>query len=475
MYMAVAQKRCIVSATITIILGLTFQVFTIDLFSVAPTTFHSDGENIILIPQNNSIHSNKIQLLSDTDDEKQNRNIADETERCKRYGFSYYDSRRRGTLSHRRRVFVGSLIADDSWAAIEAVAAEGYGLYHTVSFVESNSSLDGSPRKPRFLTGSENWKRLTNGTLYGPTTHVHVDYWSRPDKIIHEPWGDIHGLLDENIQRDMIVKRWKMNGMKPDDIGIVQDTDETFTRDFLIALQTCDIKLFRSGQDCKYPKINGYTLIFESSPSCIWSRRKWFHPDVIIGECIETIGSSLEHPKIHRGGMNGTTGGRPDGHNGNDDEYDKKIYLKNNPNTTYPLWNAYDFRMTSGGNEIKEKHKIVQRKEKSRHVKYRKSHTGFHFHNFFDDIKTLRNKYLTYGHANDQALELPLEDLSDDMRLSIECALEIEGDDDRKYIPGGLSNIKYHKPLYFTEHFVRQRHELFRQMIKNETNLVKDN
>jgi len=458
MYMAVAQKRCIVSATITIILGLTFQVFTIDLFSVAPTTFHSDGENIILIPQNNSIHSNKIQLLSDTDDEKQNRNIADETERCKRYGFSYYDSRRRGTLSHRRRVFVGSLIADDSWAAIEAVAAEGYGLYHTVSFVESNSSLDGSPRKPRFLTGSENWKRLTNGTLYGPTTHVHVDYWSRPDKIIHEPWGDIHGLLDENIQRDMIVKRWKMNGMKPDDIGIVQDTDETFTRDFIIALQTCDIKLFRPNQNCGYPKIFGSTLIFESSPACVWSDRRWFHPDVIIGECIETIGSSAEHPKIRRGGMNGTAGGRPEGHKGNDGNYDPKIYPKNNPNTTYPLWNAYDFRMVYGGDQITENHNYQ---------------TGYHFHNFFDDINTLRNKYLTYGHANYQALELPLEKLSEDLQLSIECALEIEGDGGRKYIPSGLSNIEGQKPVYFTDDFVKQRHELFRQMIQNETDLGK--
>ena len=94
-----------------------------------------------------------------------------------KYGFLYHRIRcRRGKLSRRRRIFVGSLIADDSWAAIEAVVAEGHGLYHTVSFVESNSSLDGSPHKPRFLIGSENWKRLTNGTLYGPTTHVHVDY-----------------------------------------------------------------------------------------------------------------------------------------------------------------------------------------------------------------------------------------------------------------------------------------------------------
>jgi len=88
----------------------------------------------------------------------------------------------------------------------------------------------------------------------------------------------------------MIVKRWKANGMKPDDIGIIQDTDETFTRDFIIALQTCDIELFRPNQNCGYPKIFGSTLIFESLPACVWSDRRWFHPDVIIGECIETIG-----------------------------------------------------------------------------------------------------------------------------------------------------------------------------------------
>ena len=49
-------------------------------------------------------------------------------------------------------------------------------------------------------------------------------------------------------------------GMTTDDIGIIGDTDEIFTRDFLLAASSCDIPQFRPGKDCKHPKLTGSTL-----------------------------------------------------------------------------------------------------------------------------------------------------------------------------------------------------------------------
>jgi len=259
----------------------------------------------------------------------------------------------------------------------------------------------------------------------------------------------------------VIIKRWKTNGMKPDDIGIMQDVDETLTRDFLIAIQTCNIKEFRPGeQNCKSPKIHGSTIVFESSPSCVWRERRWHHPIMMIGECIESIGDNSKHPAITRGAMDGTSGGRLRGHGLEDGVYDEKIYPKSNT-TMYPLWNAYDYWLTAGGRQIQNMHD--------------NSHTGFHFHNFFDDIKTLRNKYLTYGHSDGEALEKKLDKLHEDIKMAVDCVLEIKindkGKEQQKYLNGGLNVIKGDKPIYFTEPLTRQRHEQFRQMIINETEL----
>lgn len=59
--------------------------------------------------------------------------------------------------------------------------------------------------------------------MYGPRTKVSVDYYSS-----HMEGG--HDLLRDFVQREGNNFRWKMNGMREDDVGIVSDTDETFTR-----------------------------------------------------------------------------------------------------------------------------------------------------------------------------------------------------------------------------------------------------
>ena len=128
---------------------------------------------------------------------------------------------------------------------------EAFNIYHTVAFVEGNNTINMErSRKWTYLAGddrpsSERLYRLYQ--LFGQRTRVSVDYYTTERTIEHGKgrWGVLHEVL----QRDGILHRWRRNGMTGEDVGVIADTDETFTRDFLRALQMCDIPHFRPGQD----------------------------------------------------------------------------------------------------------------------------------------------------------------------------------------------------------------------------------
>ena len=90
--------------------------------------------------------------------------------------------------------------------------------------------------------------------------------------------------------------------MQPIDVGVIADADEAWTRDDLLAAMHCEIPELITGpaQSCKKPKIVASTLVFESSPECIPQKRSWHHPDIVIGECIESIGDSNLHKPMPR-------------------------------------------------------------------------------------------------------------------------------------------------------------------------------
>ena len=80
----------------------------------------------------------------------------------------------------------------------------------------------------------------------------------------------------EHHQRDLIVERWKKMGMQADDIGLIADVDETPSRDFLRAVQVCDVPHFnQSGpkRPCAIPKITTLAMVFEGGPDCITKRK----------------------------------------------------------------------------------------------------------------------------------------------------------------------------------------------------------
>ena len=236
-----------------------------------------------------------------------------ERSRCARYNLTLMTSSSNKTKTQtttkllqlqRRRIFWGTLIADDSWHALSMIAMEGYGIFHTAAFVESNRTQNFSPRTLRFPTGSKNKFFLQNGGLFGPTastaaataantttnnntttttiTKITVDYFINENKTLK-------GLEREHAQRALILDRWKANGMTVDDIGYLSDADETFTRDFLRAMQICDVPAFRQtvdtiGNCTATAKVASLShIVYEASPLCIADEQKkqWFHPDMV--------------------------------------------------------------------------------------------------------------------------------------------------------------------------------------------------
>jgi hypothetical protein len=363
--------------------------------------------------------------------------------KCARYGFEY---KPRDTL---RRVFFGSLIADDSVATLRIHATEVYGIYETVSFVESNLTQTMTKRPLRYTEGAPSRQFVESG-VFGPSTRVNVDFFFN-DTL------DVMPLLRERIQRELIIERWKKNRMKPDDIGIVADVDETWSRDFLRAVQVCDIPAFRPGQDCREPKLVGETLIFESSPECMQRDRRWIHPDMILGEYIDGIGDPTDHPVPWR--QAGKQGLRNKGY-GRKGPHD--YYRMNNSTKKYPLWNAADFREQDGGQYAEWK----GRRETGRPAAYV---SAFHFHNFFDDLKTLRNKYFTYGHASPDAMKRPLSSVHADIDIVVRCVHGLPNPNSTweiKRFRGGFDDILGPKPIFFQNETYRLfRHSAIRRMI----------
>ena len=231
-------------------------------------------------------------------------NVEKEKERCESYGFGFPSN---VTMPlKRRRLFYGALISGESAEVIKATSMEQYNIFHTVSLIESNTTHNLTPKKWRFF-GSEDSSKELNWLyqIFGPKTKVSVDYYV--SSLNKAQIRNFYELLTENLQREGNLYRWKFNGMRPDDVAVVGDLDETFTRDFLRALQICDIPKLRAGQNCRSPKISASTLMFESSPECSWNvvqnwmgnklctanhhgecaeGRRWYHPGQSYSCCV---------------------------------------------------------------------------------------------------------------------------------------------------------------------------------------------
>ena len=341
------------------------------------------------------------------------RTIPDETfhphqeeRRCAKY-FSY-ENYNKSFISYnpqpkkRRRLFLGSLIADDSWHALGALAMESYGIYTAAVFVESNRTQTGTPRDLRFVPGSEDYNLLVDNNLFGPNTNLLIDYYAYEGEV------DGGGLIREHRQRAMILDLWKAAGMTEYDVGILSDADETPSRDFLRALQSCDFPELAPSQDCAAPKIVVAAKVFEGSPECMTVTRKWMHPDIILGKCIEGIGD--DEYKLTVKQRQRAYAWRKDGFSA---KLNYTLWPKNKKQ--YPLWNPADFRRDTGG--------FVIYYEDVDYLPFRMGHTGFHFHNYFETTHQLRTKYKTYGHPVKTADNMSVSEIHPDLDLMADCVL----------------------------------------------------
>jgi len=164
----------------------------------------------------------------------------DATERCRRY-----DAPLLSKGSQKRRLFYGSNIADEALELFEVVAAEVFEIYAGVVFVEANRTYSFTPRKFK-RTGSESSNVF--GKLFGTNVTVR-EYVNEDARTIN--------FERENSQRMEIIKGWQTLGMQAHDVGIIGDADETFSRDFLLAAQTCDLPELRHEHHyCKGFSIN---------------------------------------------------------------------------------------------------------------------------------------------------------------------------------------------------------------------------
>ncbi|KAL7537056.1 hypothetical protein ACHAXR_010153 [Thalassiosira sp. AJA248-18] len=346
-----------------------------------------------------------------------------ERTRCARYNLDYTPN------TKRRRVFWGANIADDSWHAIATQAIETYGLFHTVAFIESNRTSMADERQLRFGESSTSKKILTESEMFGQAK-VTVDYYGNEDT---ETPDTLVSLEREHAQRALILERWKKNGMTKSDIGYLSDTDETFSRDFIRAMQICDVPQFSSdGQNghnkCAAPKVYGLVTIFEGSPECV-SAEEIYHPALMIGECVDGIGDETLHPRPSRH-RNLASNWRNDNYTYN--TYYSALHDASNPpppkrlpsNAYFPLWNAADYRKIPGGFFYGDDNLPL--------------YVGYHIHNFFDDMGLMRKKYLTYGHAIGDALTKPLSYMNREVNLMVRCAkhnntFQLEGSVTKKY------------------------------------------
>ena len=366
--------------------------------------------------------------------------VEKEKERCARYDFGLANE----THPKRRRLFLGAILGDDSLEVLQAVGMEVYNMFHTVSFVEGNTAHNLSPRNWKYYEPNQPSDRLNAlYQMYGPKTKVSVDYYKT--NMTHLVGDE---LFMDYVQREGNSLRWALNGMRDDDIAIMRDADEIFTRDFLRAMQICDVAEFRPDQDCRAPKVIASTMVYESSPSCATKDRRWHHPDALLGKCIEHTGNSTLHPPTKRQFAD-KHGLRLRGFGADGEDYSLYVAAGLGPENTYPLWHGTDMRLGNGG-------RMVGMKDGSP--------TGYHFHNFFMGADEVRNKYATYGHANSAAKNLPMWEVSSDAKLAVDCAhgRSAEAQD---FNETGSSVL----PIYYLNDEVRnKRHQLWVDIVKEE-------
>eukprot|EP00041_Stephanoeca_diplocostata_P035589 m.1260503 g.1260503 ORF g.1260503 m.1260503 type:complete len:392 (-) comp24727_c0_seq12:2762-3937(-) len=333
---------------------------------------------------------------------------------CRYYGYEpRTDPMNASRMLPPRRIFWGSILGDDPRDVIQAGLQEIAGLVHLVAYSTSNLTQAGFRRADPYTPGSSarSWiESLVNApVVFGSYIEYPIN-----ETLSLNHWNHIHR---EAHMRDVILKLWAEHGMQPDDVGVVADMDESFSRKFMHAMQMCRIPQFEPTQGCAgsdKPKVVAKTLNFNGSPYCIRPDYAGFHPDAILGKCVKGIGAPW-----------GTA--------------------------SDVLWDAWDYRMRDGGRQNPAN-----------------KYNAFHIHNFFDNASTLRFKYKTYGEKVPDADTRPIHSLHYDLAEIYKCLNTTDTASFSKALtpdPTSQSVQSEHDlPVFFDFAYAQRRHRALVQL-----------
>lgn len=130
----------------------------------------------------------------------------------------------------------------------------------------------------------------------------------------------------------------------------------------------------------------------------------------------------------------------------------------------YPLFTAPDIRRVQGDWGIPFSLKRIDG-DKTDAV----NGIAYHLHNWFDDLKVLRNKYVTYAHGTRMTKGKPLSRVTGDLDILVRCIKGIgnEGNSDKYYLEG--RKVKGPKPIFFlNETYSEERHKLVQEMVRRD-------
>jgi hypothetical protein len=258
------------------------------------------------------------------------------------------------------------------------------------------------------------------------------------------------------MARNEIVKVWKELGMTVDDVGYMSNIDDIFARDYIKAIHHCELPEMKYDlHHCLYNRVKvfGNNQVYETSPECVSRTKRYEHPDMMIGACIEGIGDETAHVLAPR---DETGIYREKGWNCEDRETEKDI-----KDSKFPLWSGADIRGLCGGRQA------TLRAVKHQH------YTAFHFRNFYNTARDMRLKVTTEEELYDKSMD----DLGEDpMRVTYRCIKDIPDEQNAvwKREPGGYSVLKPMTPLYFANDAYRAAaHERATKKILDDEKMVK--
>ena len=124
--------------------------------------------------------------------------------RCQQFGVGALPFEKQ----HTRRLFFGSMLANENSEVLIAHAIEVYNKYDVISLVESNTTHFHTPRAMNYPPDSYAARTLLDSDLFGSTenTQLYIDYWLEDEPLLTH-------MHREQEQRNTIWKRWVAAGM----------------------------------------------------------------------------------------------------------------------------------------------------------------------------------------------------------------------------------------------------------------------